>query len=71
MAARQIAGYAYWINALVTESGLPVRAELPTEKRRLFRVLARLLLDNGFDDIIQIEGVSCRGCVHVTYISYA
>ena len=71
MAARQIAGYAYWINALVTESGLPVRAELPTEKRRLFRVLARLLLDNGFDDIIQIEGVSCRECVHVTYISYA
>ena len=37
----QIAGFAYWISALVAECRLPVREELPKEKRRLFRELAR------------------------------
>ena len=54
--AQLLAGYAYWVNALVTESGCPVRNELPKEKRRLFRELARVILDNGFDNIAQIEG---------------
>ena len=53
--AQQVAGYAYWISALVAQSGHPVRAELPKEKRRLFRELARLLLSNDFDDLSQLK----------------
>ena len=54
--AQQVAGFAYWISVLVAECGLPVREELPKEKRRLFRELARFLLTNEFDDVIQIVG---------------
>ena len=53
--AQQVAGYAYWISALVAQSGHPVREELPKEKRRLFRELARLLLANDFDDLVQLD----------------
>ena len=53
--AQQISGYAYWISALVAESGHPVRRELPRDQRRLFRELARLLLSNDFDDLAQLE----------------
>ena len=53
--AQQVAGFAYWINALVTKNGFPVRQELPRETRRVFRDLARFLLDNEFDDIVQLR----------------
>ena len=33
-----------------------VRHELPREIRRVFRELARLLLDNEFDDVAQLGG---------------
>lgn len=56
MANNDVAGYAYWISALVAQSGHPVRETLPKEKRRLFRELARLLLSNELDDIVQLEG---------------
>ena len=55
--AKQVAGFAYWISTLVAECELPVRDELPKEKRRLFRELARFLLDNEFDDVTQIHGM--------------
>ena len=53
--AQQVAGYAYWISHLVTKNNFLVRDELPRETRRLFRELARFLLANEFDDIIQLE----------------
>ena len=53
--AQQVAGYAYWISALVESCGIHVRSELPREKRRLFRELARLLLANEFDDVAQLK----------------
>ena len=56
--AQQIAGFAYWINALVTKNGYPVRQELPQEIRRVFRALARFLLENDFDDLAQLEGAA-------------
>ena len=62
--AQRFAGYAYWVNALVTEYGCLVRDELPKEKRELFRELARFILNNGFDNIAQIEGL-WSGCVCV------
>ena len=52
--AREVAGYAYWISTLVESCGIHVRSELPREKRRLFRELARLLLANEFDDVGQL-----------------
>ena len=54
--AQQVAGYAYWISALVKNSGLHVRSDIPREKRHLFRELARLLLKNDFDDLCQLSG---------------
>ena len=60
--AQRFAGYAYWVNALVTEYGCPVRDELPKEKRELFRELARFILNNGFDNIAQIEGLWMFEC---------
>ena len=54
--AQQPAGCIYWINALVVEIGLPLRDELPKEKRRVIRALAKLLHINEFDDVKQIEG---------------
>ena len=53
--AQQVAGYAYWINALVIKNGFSVREDLPREARRVFRELARFLLANDFDDIVQIQ----------------
>lgn len=50
------AGCIYWINALVVEIGLPLREELPKEKRRVIRALAKLLHTNEFDNVKQIEG---------------
>ena len=52
--AQQVVGFAYWINALATKNGFPVRQELPRETRRMFRELARFLLDNEFGDIVQL-----------------
>ena len=52
---KDIAGYAYWISALVAQSGHPVRTELLVEQRRSFRELARLLIKNEFDDLTQLE----------------
>ena len=54
--AQQVAGFAYWIHVLVTKNDFSVRDELPREIRRVFRALARLLLDNEFDDAAQLEG---------------
>ena len=53
---KQVAGFAYWINALVTKNGFPVREELRRDIRRVFRELARFLLANEFDDIVQLKG---------------
>ena len=53
---QQVAGFAYWIKILVTKNDFSVRHELPREIRRVFRELARVLLDNEFDDVAQLEG---------------
>lgn len=53
--AQHISGYAYWISALVAQSGYPVRAELPKDERHTFRELARFLLANDFDDLVQLQ----------------
>ena len=58
--AQRPAGAIYWINALIVEIGLPLRDELPKEKRRVIRALAKLLQTNEFDDVKQIEGLLMR-----------
>ena len=58
MAQGEPAGFGYWIGILVKASGLAYKDEVPREKRILFRKLARLLVDNEFEHVSQLENVA-------------
>ena len=47
MAQGEPAGFGYWIGVLVDACGLPLREEVPREKRPVFRKLARFLVETN------------------------
>ena len=69
MAQGEPAGFGYWIGVLVDACGLPLREEVPREKRPLFRKLARFLVENEFEHVSQLRngeqhlGSSMSHCV--------
>ena len=66
MAQGEPAGFGYWTGVLVNESGLPFRQEVPPVKRRLFRKLARFLVENDFVNVSELRGGQpCSGAVCV------
>ena len=54
MAQGEPAGFGYWIGVLVDTCGLPLREEVPREKRPVFRKLARFLVENEFEHVSQL-----------------
>jgi hypothetical protein len=55
MAQGEPAGFGYWIGVLVDACGLPLREEVPREKRPVFRKLARFLVENEFEHVSQLR----------------